>query len=222
MPQLFFVVRLLVVDAFLVVDAGALRVVDFAAVLLAVVLAVVDFVAADLLAVDFAAVDFVAVLLEAGAFAVDLVADAVVLAEVVLLGDAALVDFAVLDRAVDLVAAAPVARAVVVLPTAVLVAAVLLAALLVAVVPTVDALGSFLSPATICFSSAPALNFGTAVFLARLRSPVRGLRTMRAGRATFSKAPNPVMATFSPLTSSRWMTSMTEASAWLASLLLPS
>jgi hypothetical protein len=31
-------------------------------------------------------------------------------------------------------------------------------------------------------SSAPARNFGTDVFLARFRSPVRGLRTMRAWR----------------------------------------
>jgi hypothetical protein len=82
--------------------------------------------------------------------------------------------------------------------------------------------GSFLSPATIAFRSAPALNLGTAVFLARLRSPVRGLRTIREGRTTFSKAPKPVMATFSPLTSSREIVSSTDSSACPAVFLLPS
>jgi hypothetical protein len=54
------------------------------------------------------------------------------------------------------------------------------------------------------FSSAPALNFGTAVFLALMRSPVRGFRTQRATRTRFSKEPNPVIATFSPFATSPW------------------
>ena len=60
---------------------------------------------------------------------------------------------------------------------------------------------------------APARNFGTAVFLARVRSPVRGLRTMRAGRTVLSKAPKPVMATFSPLATSRVIVSSTDSRA---------
>ncbi len=82
--------------------------------------------------------------------------------------------------------------------------------------------GSFLAPETTAFSSAPALNFGTAVFFARIRSPVLGLRTMRAARALFSNEPNPVMATFSPLATSRVMVSSTDSRAWAAALRLPS
>ena len=73
--------------------------------------------------------------------------------------------------------------------------------------------GSFFAPETTAFSSAPARNFGTAVFLARVRSPVRGLRTMRAGRMVLSKAPKPVMATFSPLATSRVIVSSTDSRA---------
>jgi len=96
------------------------------------------------------------------------------------------------------------------------------------VVPVVRAevliatLGSFLAPDTTALRSAPARNFGTAVFLARVRSPVRGLRTIRAGRTAFSKAPNPVMATFSPLTTSRVIVSRTDSRACRADALLPS
>ncbi len=82
--------------------------------------------------------------------------------------------------------------------------------------------GSFLSPDTTALSSAPARNFGTDVFLACTRSPVRGLRTIRAGRLVFSKAPNPVMATFSPRATSRAMVSRTASSASDAARLLPS
>ncbi|MDX6297045.1 MAG: hypothetical protein QOI51_902, partial [Nocardioidaceae bacterium] len=85
-----------------------------------------------------------------------------------------------------------------------------------------ETLGSFFAPETIAFRSAPALNFGTAVFFARLRSPVRGLRTIRESRTTFSKAPKPVRATFSPLTSSREMVSSTDSSACPAAFLFPS
>ena len=82
--------------------------------------------------------------------------------------------------------------------------------------------GSFLAPETTAFRSAPALNFGTAVFLALMRSPVRGLRTQRASRTRFSKEPKPVMATFSPLATSRVMVSSTDSSACAACLRLPS
>ena len=191
--------------AFAVVDLLA---VDFAAVVLvAVVLAAVDLAAVDLAAVDLAAVDFAVELRLAGAFAAVLVAAVLLVVDVPVAFFAADVVFAVAGRVVvDFVAAA--------VEAALLVAA--------AFVVVVVALGSFSSPDTYFFSCAPARNLGTAVFLARLRSPVRGLRTMREGRATFSKAPKPVMATFSPLTSSRWMTSMTEVNALLASFLLPS
>jgi hypothetical protein len=77
----------------------------------------------------------------------------------------------------------------------------------------------FLAPETYAFSSAPARNFGTAVFFARVRAPVRGFRTMRAGRTTFSKAPKPVIATFSPFTSSAVMVSRTDSRARRASAL---
>ncbi len=73
--------------------------------------------------------------------------------------------------------------------------------------------GGFFAPDTTAFRSAPARNFGTAVFFARMRSPVAGLRTIRAGRTIFSKAPNPVIATFSPFATSRVMVCTTESSA---------
>jgi hypothetical protein len=82
--------------------------------------------------------------------------------------------------------------------------------------------GIFLSPATYALRSAPALNFGTAVFFARVFAPVRGFRTMRAGRTTLSKAPKPVMATFSPLDTSAVIVLTTVSSARRASALFPS
>lgn len=93
------------------------------------------------------------------------------------------------------------------------------------VVPVRDpaaGLGSFFAPETTAFKSAPGLNFGTAFFLARIRSPVWGLRTMRAGRTTFSKAPKPVIATFSPFVTSLVTVSRTASSACEAAFLLPS
>ena len=60
------------------------------------------------------------------------------------------------------------------------------------------AFGTFLAPETYAFRSVPARKRGTAVALAFLRSPVRGLRTIRADRWTFSKTPKPVIVTFSP------------------------
>jgi len=82
--------------------------------------------------------------------------------------------------------------------------------------------GSFFAPDTTALRSAPALNLGMAVFLALMRSPVLGLRTHRASRTRFSNEPKPVMATFSPLATSRVMVSMTDSSAWAACLRLPS
>ena len=82
--------------------------------------------------------------------------------------------------------------------------------------------GSFLAPETTFLRSAPAVNFGTEVFLALIRAPVWGLRTHRASRTRFSKEPNPVIATFSPLATSRVIVSRTESSAWAAALRFPS
>jgi len=62
--------------------------------------------------------------------------------------------------------------------------------------PFLAAFGTFFAPETYALRSVPARNRGTAVALARWRSPLRGFRTIRAGRATFSKEPNPVIVTF--------------------------
>jgi hypothetical protein len=83
-------------------------------------------------------------------------------------------------------------------------------------------LGSFVAPDTTAFRWAPALNFGTAVFLAFCLTPVRGFLTMRASRMRFSKDPKPVMATFSPLATSRVMVSSTDSRACEAALRFPS
>ena len=82
--------------------------------------------------------------------------------------------------------------------------------------------GSFLAPETTFFRSAPALNFGTDVFLALMRAPVCGLRTHRASRTLFSNEPKPVIATFSPLATSRVIVSSTDSSAWAAAFRFPS
>lgn len=86
----------------------------------------------------------------------------------------------------------------------------------------VGAFGGFFSPATTAFRSEPARKLGLAVFLARFRSPVCGLRTIREGMTFFSKAPKPVIATFSPLATSRVMVSTTDSRACCAAFLLPS
>ena len=83
-------------------------------------------------------------------------------------------------------------------------------------------LGSFLAPEMTFLRSCPGVNFGTAVFFAFMRSPVRGLRTQRASRTRFSNEPNPVIATFSPLATSRVIVSRTDSSAWAAALRFPS
>jgi hypothetical protein len=155
-----------------------------------------DFLAGAFLAV----VDFVVVVFFAAA---DFVVDAF-LAVVVL---AAPVFFA----AVDFVAVAFEAAVFLLTPAA-------LAALSVAAFAPLAAaarvsFGSFFAPETTALRSAPALNLGIAVFLALMRSPVRGLRTQRASRTRFSKEPKPVMATFSPLATSRVIVSSTDSRA---------
>lgn len=82
--------------------------------------------------------------------------------------------------------------------------------------------GSFFAPDTTFLSSWPGLNFGTAFFLVRIRSPVAGLRAQPAARTRFSKEPKPVIATFSPLATSRVMVSSTDSKACWALLRLPS
>ena len=175
--------------------AGALLAVDFVVVFLAGALLAVDLLAVDLLAVDFA-VDFFAGAL----LAVDLLA-------VALLAGAFLV--------ADLVAGAFLA-VVVLLAVDVVAWAVFFAA------ATNVCLGSFFAPDTTALRSAPALNLGMAVFFALMRSPVRGLRTHRASRMRFSKEPNPVIATFSPLATSRVIVSITASNACAACLRFPS
>jgi hypothetical protein len=203
----------------------------FAVALVAAVLPVLALfagalVAAALVVVFFAgeadAVLFFAVLRLAGAFVAVLLL-AAVLPVVLLL--AALFLVAVLLVAVLLAAVAlfaVVVFAVVLFEADALVALAFLAAEPLAVVFAVVSFGSFFAPDTTAFSSAPALNLGMNVFLALMRSPVRGLRTMRASRLRLSKEPKPVMPTFSPLATSRVMVSSTDSSACAACLRLPS
>ena len=82
--------------------------------------------------------------------------------------------------------------------------------------------GSFFAPEMTSLSSLPAENFGTDFFLDLIRSPVCGLRTQRALRTAFSNEPKPVIATFSPLATSRVMVSSTDSSACAACLRFPS
>jgi hypothetical protein len=112
---------------------------------------------------------------------------------------------------------------------AVVLAAVFFAVVFFAVVvPVADlatetaAFGSFLAPLTTSLKPWPGRNFGTVVFLIFTAAPVRGLRPVRAGRATFSKAPKPVIATFSPDATARVMVSTTASTASVAAFLLPS
>ncbi|MDX6325580.1 MAG: hypothetical protein QOK15_1934 [Nocardioidaceae bacterium] len=178
------------------------------------VLAALDFDGVDFLAVDFDAVDFDAVVFDGlDFFAVDFDAvdfdavdfDAVDFAAVLL--DGVLLDAVLLDAAdclvgVDLLVAAAVA--------------------FLATSLALGSLGSFLAPETTALSSAPAVNLGIAVFLALMRSPVRGLRTQRASRTRFSNDPKPVIATFSPRATSRVIVSSTDSKAFCACLRLPS
>jgi hypothetical protein len=233
----FFAVDLVAVDF----DAVDLEAVDFDAVdfvgvdfvavdFFAADLVAVDFFAADLVAVDLAGVDFAGVDFDAVDFAgLDfLAADllAVVLLALVL---AALVFAAlVLDAVVlaALVFAALVFVAVGLVPPVCLAVPFFAAATAeparLATSEALGSFGSFLAPETTAFSSAPAVNFGTAVFLALIRSPVRGLRTHRASRTRFSNDPKPVIANFSPRATSRVIVSSTDSSACCACLRFPS
>ncbi len=85
-------------------------------------------------------------------------------------------------------------------------------------------LGYFLgfSPLTSALKSAPARNFGTEELGTWMVAPVAGLRAVRAGRSLFSKTPNPVMATLSPLATADWMASSTAFTASVADFLSPS
>ena len=83
-------------------------------------------------------------------------------------------------------------------------------------------LGSFFAPEMTFFRSAPGVNFGTAFFFDLMLWPVCGLRTVRALRTRFSNEPKPVIATFSPLATSRVIVSRTDSSAWAAALRFPS
>ncbi len=85
-------------------------------------------------------------------------------------------------------------------------------------------LGYFLgfSPLTSALKSAPARNFGTEELGTWMVAPVAGLRAVRAGRSLFSKTPNPVMATLSPLATADWMVSSTAFTASVADFLSPS
>jgi uncharacterized protein YjbI with pentapeptide repeats len=187
-----FAVAFFAVVDFEAVDFDA---VDFAA---GAFFAVVDFEAVDFEAVDFDAVDF------AGAFFAVVDFDAVDFAGAFF----AVVDFAAVDfDAVALLAGVAFLAA----PAAAF-----------ATSEALGSLGSFLLPDTNALSSAPAVNFGTAVFLALILSPVRGLRTHRASRTRFSNEPKPVIATFSPLATSRVMVSRTDSRACWACLRLPS
>ena len=85
-------------------------------------------------------------------------------------------------------------------------------------------LGYFLgfSPLTSALKSAPARNLGTEELGTWMVAPVAGLRAVRAGRSLFSKTPNPVMATLSPLATADWMVSSTAFTASVADFLSPS
>src|ERR1700744_4017747 len=68
----------------------------------------------------------------------------------------------------------------------------------------------------------PARNLGTELLGTWMVAPVAGLRAVRAGRSLFSKTPNPVMATLSPLATADWMVSSTAFTASVADFLSPS
>jgi hypothetical protein len=197
---------------------------DFLAVFLAVLFLAVDFLAgADFLAVVFFAGEvFFAVVFFAGEvfFAVDFFA-----ADVFLAADE--LDFLAADFDVDFLAVEEPVLFLAGDEVELFLAVVVFAAPPVAVLAVLAAaervsFGSFFAPETTFFRSAPGVNLGTFVALALIRSPVRGFRTIRALRAWRWKEPNPVMATFSPLATSRVMVSSTESSACWACLRLPS
>jgi hypothetical protein len=194
----FFAVLFLAGDFFAVLFfAGDFLAVDFLAAV--VFFAVPFFAAVDFLAVLFlAAVDFLAAVFFAP---VDFLA-AVFFAPV----DFFAVDFFAVDfLAGDFFAADLAAEAA------------FLAVAVAFLAPGTEAatvsFGSFLAPEMTFFSSAPGVNFGTAFFFDLMLWPVCGLRTVRALRTRFSNEPKPVIATFSPLATSRVIVSSTDSSA---------
>jgi hypothetical protein len=203
----FFAVLFLAGDFFAVLFfAGDFLAVDFLAAV--VFFAVPFFAAVDFLAVPFlAAVDFLAAVFFAP---VDFLA-AVFFAPV----DFFAVDFLAVDfLAGDFFAADLAAEAA------------LLAVAVAFLAPGTEAatvnFGSFLAPEMTFFRSAPGVNFGTAFFFDLMLWPVCGLRTVRAFRTRFSNEPKPVIATFSPLATSRVIVSRTDSRAWAAALRFPS
>ncbi len=208
--QDFFAVFFAVVFFVVLVLAGAFFAVD----LLAVDLLAVDLLAVDLLAAFvavFFAGAFFAVLVLDDFFAVDFLAVVVFAAEDEDAFFAGAADFEAVDFAVDdFLAAAPVTAAAAARTPGGL-----------GIVAAVS-LGSFFAPEMTSLSSLPAENFGTDFFFDFIRSPVWGLRTQRALRTAFSNDPKPVIATFSPLATSRVMVSSTDSSAWAACLRFPS
>jgi hypothetical protein len=84
-----------------------------------------------------------------------------------------------------------------------------------------SARGSFFGFAVTSLKKVLGLKRGTDVLRIFTLSPVRGLRPTRAFRATFSKEPNPLIATFSPLATARVMVSTTASTASVATFRLP-
>src|SRR5258707_10974903 len=79
----------------------------------------------------------------------------------------------------------------------------------------------FFSPLTMALKSAPARNLGTDDLATLMDAPVAGFRAVRAGRSDFSKTPNPVIATLSPLATACWIVSRIAFTASLAVFLSP-
>ncbi len=222
-PPVVFLAALLVFLAVLLDFFAAPPVVFFAALLdfLAVLL---DFFAAPPVVFFAALLDFLAVLLDFFA------APPVVFFAALLDFLAALLDFFAAPPVVFFAALLVFAGAFfavvffvdepVALPAAAFVAATAAAGALAALATV--SFGSFFAPEMTFLRSWPAVNFGTAVFLAFMRSPVRGFRTQRASRMRFSNDPKPVIATFSPFATSRVIVSRTDSSAWAAALRFPS
>jgi len=174
------------------------------------------FAAVDFLAVlFFAAVDFLAVLFFA---AVDFFA-AVFFAPVDFF---AAVFFAPVDFFAAVFFAPPVDFVAVDLAAAAALLVVAVAFLAAGAAAATVSFGSFFAPEMTFFRSAPGVNFGTAFFFDLMLWPVCGLRTVRALRTRFSNEPKPVIATFSPLATSRVIVSRTDSSAWAAALRFPS
>src|SRR5690606_31615604 len=76
--------------------------------------------------------------------------------------------------------------------------------------------------ATSSLKLAPGRKAGTDVFFTLTASPVRGLRAVLAARTRFSKTPNPVIDTFSPLVTAFWISERTASRAAVAVFRSPS